>query len=87
MAHSTAQQLGVNPQRETGLHDTHAIKLGLGCSSGYKQPDFCRHSFVYADGKHLHRRHCFRTKVAQTVLDEVSPDRSLRTMLKGRKMK
>jgi hypothetical protein len=29
----------------------------------------------------------FRIKVAQTVLDEVSPDRSIRTMLKGRKMK
>ncbi len=28
-------------------------------SSGYKQPDFCFHSFVHADGNHLHRRHWF----------------------------
>src|SRR6202035_6029606 len=64
------------------------LKIGVQSKvgSGYKQPDFCRHSFVYADGNHLHRLTGFQTKVAETVPYEVSPDRSLRTMLKGRKM-
>jgi hypothetical protein len=52
-------------------------------SSGYKQPDFCRHSFVLPMAITFIGVTGFQTKVAQTVLDEVSPDRSLRTMLKG----